>query len=133
MIEHDGSLSRRDLYASDSRGGGGDGGGDNATFAPEVWAAVASHFGGSETISIETAARARRDRLAAAPATNPRFDMGEQDLRFSLIETCLYLRVFGTGTEGHARTEWVRVLFGEFADPRKRMDWKGIRVNSYLT
>ncbi|GAB1314495.1 hypothetical protein MFIFM68171_04705 [Madurella fahalii] len=70
VIEHDGSLSRRDFSS-----------GDNSAFAPEVWAAVASHFAGAETISIETAARARRER------------------------------VFGSGTEGLARTEWVRILF----------------------
>ena len=104
VIEHDGSLSRKDTAQ-----------GDNHTFAPEVWAIVAAHFGtDQQTISIETAAAARKDRLDRAPAMNPDFKMSPDDVRFSLIETALYLGVFGRGTEGFARTEWVRTLFGEY-------------------
>ncbi|KAK0720117.1 Chloroperoxidase [Lasiosphaeris hirsuta] len=99
VIEHDGSLSRND-----------DNSGDNHTFAPEIWATVAAHFT-SDTISIETAAQARKDRLAAAPKANPKFHLDESGLRFSAIETSLYLRVFGEGIEGNARTDWVRTLF----------------------
>lgn len=99
VIEHDGSLSRRDAQS-----------GDNHSFAPEIWEAVAAHFEG-EIISIETAAKARKDRLATAPKQNPDFDLTDDGKRFSLIETSLYLRVFGEGIEGDARTEWVRTLF----------------------
>ena len=99
MIEHDGSLSRKDAQS-----------GDNHSFAPEIWEAVAAHFEG-EIISIETAAKARKDRLATAPKQNPDFDLTDDGKRFSLIETGLYLRVFGEGTEGNARTEWVKTLF----------------------
>ncbi|KAK3325929.1 Chloroperoxidase [Apodospora peruviana] len=100
IIEHDGSLSRNDVHS-----------GDNHSFAPEIWATVASHFEGKETISIETAATARKDRLAAAAKANPEFDLPADATRFSLIETSLYLGVFGEGTHGNARTEWVRTLF----------------------
>ncbi|KAK3328253.1 Chloroperoxidase [Cercophora scortea] len=99
VIEHDGSLSRNDVAS-----------GDNHTFAPEIWATVAAHFT-EDTISIETAAQARKDRLAAAPKLNPAFSMSDDDKRFSFIETSLYLRVFGHGTDGHAKTQWVRTLF----------------------
>ena len=99
MIEHDGSLSRKDAQS-----------GDNHSFAPEIWEAVAAHFEG-EIISIETAAKARKDRLATAPKQNPDFDLTDDGKRFSLIETGLYLRVFGDGIEGNARTEWVKTLF----------------------
>lgn len=78
-----------------------------------MWISVAQHFVGSETISIETAAKARRERVKAARwADGPAFAMSAADQRASVIETCLYLRVFGEGTEGRARREWVRVLFG---------------------
>lgn len=80
-----------------------------------MWASVLQHFGGSETISIETAARARRERVrAACEVDGAAFDMSETDERASVIETCLYLRVFGEGVEGRARRGWVRVLFGMF-------------------
>lgn len=101
IIEHDGSLSRNDIAS-----------GDNHSFAPEIWAAVAAHFT-AETISIQTAAQARKDRLEAAPTTNPEFNLTAEGLRFSAIETSLYLGVFGEGTEGNARTQWVRILFEE--------------------
>jgi len=109
VIEHDGSLSRNDAHS-----------GDNHSFDPQAWATVTRHFaggggggggGGGETVSIETAAAARKARVEAAAATNPAFEMDEAAVRFSLIETCLYLYVFGRGVEGEARTEWVRVLF----------------------
>ncbi|KAK0727805.1 Chloroperoxidase [Lasiosphaeria miniovina] len=100
VIEHDGSLSRNDIHL-----------GDNHSFAPEVWAAVAAHFADDDVISIETAARARKARLAAAPKMNPAFSITDEQLGFSSIETSLYLLVFGHGTEGDARTEWVRTLF----------------------
>lgn len=73
---------------------------------------MAAHFEG-ELISIETAAKARKDRLAVAPTQNPEFDLTDDAVRFSLIETSLYLGIFGEGTEGNARTEWVRTLFGK--------------------
>jgi hypothetical protein len=73
------------------------------------------HFAGSETISIEAAADARRERVeTACEAAGAAFAMSATDQRASVLETCLYLRVFGEGVEGRARREWVRVLFGEF-------------------
>ncbi|KAK0629576.1 Chloroperoxidase [Bombardia bombarda] len=100
VIEHDGSLSRNDAYS-----------GDNHSFAPETWAAVAAHFRDLDTISVETAAQARKDRLATAPKANPDFDLTTDGNRFSFIETALYLRVFSQGIDGNARTEWVRSMF----------------------
>ncbi|KAK4219768.1 Chloroperoxidase [Rhypophila decipiens] len=99
IIEHDGSLSRKDIHS-----------GDNHTFDPEIWAPVAAHFEG-EIISIETAAKARKDRLELAQKQNPEFDFNNDAQRFSFIETSLYLGIFGEGTEGNAKTEWVRTLF----------------------
>ncbi len=77
---------------------------------------MAAHFT-SDTISIKTAAEARSARLKDAASVNPAFNLPADGLRFSAIETSLYLGVFGEGTEGNARTAWVRTLFGECIVP----------------
>ncbi|ESA42371.1 uncharacterized protein NCU11046 [Neurospora crassa OR74A] len=109
VIEHDGSLSRADLSAPPNY--------DNHTFVPEIWAATLQVLGeNEERISIEKAARmrlARIDEEEGPKRGNPNFSMSSEDKRFSAIETALYLRVFGRGTEGGAETRWVRVLFEE--------------------
>ncbi|KAL0465968.1 Chloroperoxidase [Neurospora intermedia] len=106
IIEHDGSLSRADLSAPPNF--------DNHTFVPEIWEATLRVLGDEERISIEKAARMRAFRIEEeGPKRNSRFEMSKEDKRFSAIETALYLRVFGRGTEGGAETRWVRVLFEE--------------------
>lgn len=89
--------------------------GDNHTFSPEIWASVSAHFGDREVIPIATAAEARKARVAKAAEENPEFNLTSNHVRFSFIETSLYLYVFGDGLEGNAKTEWVRVLMGELA------------------
>ncbi|KPM42491.1 hypothetical protein AK830_g4077 [Neonectria ditissima] len=99
IIEHDGSLSRNDIYF-----------GDNHSFNRTIWSSVSSHFNQS-TISIQTAAAARKARLQAAAAANPQFSLPADAVQFSFIETALYLSVFGNVQDGNAVTEWVKVLF----------------------
>lgn len=101
-MEHDGSLSRNDYYF-----------GDNHSFNSTIFDTVAAHFG-PDTISIEQAAAARSDRVKAARAANPDFELSDSGENFSFLETALYLRLFGHGTEGNANTEWVEILFREF-------------------
>jgi hypothetical protein len=100
-MEHDGSLSRNDIYF-----------GDNHSFNQAIFDTVAAHFG-HETISIKQAGVARSERIKAARAANPDFELTDDGENFSRLETALYLRLFGHGTEGHARTEWVEILFRE--------------------
>lgn len=102
VIEHDGSLSRNDVYF-----------GDNHSFNEEIWETVASHFV-NETISIPTAAKARAARLQVAAAANPEFSLTADGVQFSFIETALYLSIFGNLDDGNAKTEWVKVLFRKF-------------------
>jgi len=99
ILEHDGSLSRNDHYF-----------GDDHSFNQAIWDATASHFGES-VISIETAALARAARIARAASVNPKFNMTATDIEHSLIETGLYLAIFGNVVTGNAVTEWVRILF----------------------
>ncbi|KAH8664757.1 Chloroperoxidase [Ilyonectria robusta] len=101
ILEHDGSLSRNDVYF-----------GDNHSFNETIWESVASHFNQS-TISIQTAATARKERIQAAAAVNPAFAMSASDVQFSFIETALYLSIFGSVADGNAVTEWVRIMFQE--------------------
>ncbi|KAK7184431.1 hypothetical protein DPSP01_011064 [Paraphaeosphaeria sporulosa] len=99
LIEHDGSLSRADIFS-----------GDNHSFNATIWASTASHFT-SPTISLATAAKARKARLAAAQAANPQFNMSDGDKQASMIETALYLNVMSNETGVTAVTAWVQKLF----------------------
>ncbi|KAH7323476.1 Chloroperoxidase [Rhexocercosporidium sp. MPI-PUGE-AT-0058] len=100
VIEHDGSLSRNDIYF-----------GDNHSFNSTIWNSVAASFT-NKTISLATAISARSTRLATAAAVNPNFNMTAGDAQFSGIETALYMTVFADpDVTSQARTEWVGVLF----------------------
>ncbi|MAD84136.1 MAG: hypothetical protein CL912_14330 [Deltaproteobacteria bacterium] len=106
VIEHDGSLSRNDIFF-----------GDNHSFNSSIWDSVAASFTNA-TISLSTANSARATRLAAAAAVNPEFNMTASDAQFSGIETALYMTVFADpGITSEARTEWVGVLFSKTAHP----------------
>lgn len=101
-MEHDGSLSRKDAFW-----------GDALRFDPLIWATTARHFDGKDVISIETAAKARADRVAAAEALNPDFNLTETQMTTSYAESGLYLLTFGNKVTGDAKTEWVKVMFGK--------------------
>ncbi|KAG4429663.1 hypothetical protein IFR05_014850 [Cadophora sp. M221] len=102
IIEHDGSLSRNDIYFE-----------DNHSFNSTIWNSVAAFFT-NDTISLDTAKSARSSRLAAAAAVNPQFNMSASDAQFSGIETALYMTVFADpDVASEARTEWVDVLFAK--------------------
>lgn len=101
VIEHDGSLSRNDIFF-----------GDNHSFNKTIWDSVAVHFT-SPTISIANAAAARAARLSAAQDANPEFNMTATDVQFSLIESSLYLAIFGNVADGNAVTKWVDIMFSK--------------------
>ncbi|ORY68903.1 Chloroperoxidase [Pseudomassariella vexata] len=99
VIEHDGSLSRDDLHF-----------GNQKDFDAVVWAETVAHFT-EETIPLQTAASARVDRLAAAQAVNPEFNLTSLGPTASVFETTLYEITFGDRVEGNPPTEWIRVFF----------------------
>jgi len=101
VIEHDGSLSRNDIYF-----------GDNHSFNPKIFDTVAAYFT-SATISIETAAKARAARISAARKANPTFNFTASQNQFSMFESALYLRTFGSAGKGNANTKFVQVMFRE--------------------
>lgn len=106
-IEHDGSLSRNDIFF-----------GDNLHFNPLIWAATAARYGiripsTSSIITVETAARARAARVKDAKLINPVFNLTDAGLTGSYGETSVLLTAFWNEDAGGAPKEWVRVLFGE--------------------
>ena len=103
QIEHDASLSRAEAST-----------GDSLHFDPKVWAQTARHFGGKGVVSIETAAEARADRVATAKRTDPDFNLTGNALSTSYAESGLYLIAFGDKTNGNARTDWIRSMFGRW-------------------
>ncbi|KAF9730992.1 hypothetical protein PMIN02_008527 [Paraphaeosphaeria minitans] len=111
LIEHDGSLSRADIYF-----------GDNHSFNATIWAQTASHFT-SPIISLATAAKAHKARLAAAQIENPQFNMSASDVQASMIETALYLSVLSNDTGATAVSAWVQKVFTEEKLPIKE-GWK---------
>ena len=105
MIEHDSSLSRNDIFF-----------GDNYSFNRTIWDSVAAYFT-EDIISIETGARARHARHAAARAVNPEFNITNPLVKTTglkevgALEVALFLRVFDDGTSKGAVTSWVNILF----------------------
>lgn len=104
VIEHDGSLSRADTFT-----------GDNHSFNKTIWKQVSSHFT-APTVSVSTAATARKTRLAAAQAENPQWNFSSTDAQNSMIETALYLSVMSNGTLANGSNitgvrKWIDVLF----------------------
>lgn len=95
--EHDGSLSRNDLFF-----------GDNHSFNKTIWSTVAAHFH-DDTISIPVAARARQDRFDAARAINREFTPSNIS---SFGESALYLKAM-RGQDKETKTEYVQILFRE--------------------
>jgi hypothetical protein len=100
VLEHDGSLSRNDVYF-----------GDNLHFNASIWNSVASWFT-DDVISIPTAARARNARMKAASEENPDFDIPLSLATNSYFETALYLVTFGEKLVGNAPTCYIKALFG---------------------
>ncbi len=82
------------------------------SFNERIFDTTAAHFT-QATISLETAAKTRTDRIKAAKKVNPTFNFTATQDQFSQFETALYLGVFGNGTKGHARTDWVLTMFRE--------------------
>ncbi|KAI4259263.1 MAG: hypothetical protein L6R42_004647 [Xanthoria sp. 1 TBL-2021] len=101
--EHDGSLSRNNLFF-----------GDNYSFNKTIWNTVAAHFH-NDTISIPVAARARQDRFDAARAINKEFTPSSVS---SFGESALYLKAM-RGQDKETKTKYVQILFREERIPFK--------------
>ncbi|RDW71896.1 hypothetical protein BP5796_07930 [Coleophoma crateriformis] len=101
IIEHDGSLSRADIYF-----------GDNHSFNASIWNGTKAYFT-DEIITISTAATARAARLALDATQNPTMNITTSQYTSSLIESSLYLTVFGNPVDGNASRSYVEAFFEE--------------------
>lgn len=83
VIEHDGSLSRADSVTGDAN-----------SFNAGIWDTVKAHFTGP-TIDIKTMATAHNDRIAAAMAANPTFNLTPAQVKTSFAESAFILGTLG--------------------------------------
>lgn len=111
-IEHDGSLSRNDLFF-----------GDDLHFNPLIWTATAARYGirvpfTSPVITVDIAARARAARVKDAKLVNPAFNFTDASLSGSIGETSVLLTAFWDKSAGGVPKDYARVLFGKDAQRR---------------
>ncbi|KXJ87167.1 Chloroperoxidase [Microdochium bolleyi] len=99
VIEHDGSLSRRDAHF-----------GSPIPFDRAVWLTTVSQMKGA-TVPIETAGKIRLNRLAAAKKENPEFTLNELGGMASVADTALYQIALGDMVNGNPKTQHVKILF----------------------
>ncbi|KAK0629595.1 Chloroperoxidase [Bombardia bombarda] len=101
IIEHDGSLSRADTYFGDAN-----------SFNLSVWRQTKAYFR-TPLITIAQAEQARQAAVRNAQRTNPEFSLADGEKTISVLETALYLYMFGNGTNGFANRRWTEILFEE--------------------
>lgn len=102
LIEHDGSLSRRDLAE-----------GDNWSFDADVFAETQT-FWPDDLISVRHAAKALHGRQETQKEVNAAYDMPLGQYPNAIGQTAMYLGLFGDYSDGNARKDWVVYFFGEF-------------------
>jgi hypothetical protein len=121
VIEHDVSLSRQDVSL-----------GDNHSFDEWVWDRYLESYGQASTTSMESASRARMDRVLAAKAghdaANMPFGYGIKELIMSYGETALFLAMLGDPENGKIPIEHLKILFGNIymtllSDQKQRAEW----------
>jgi hypothetical protein len=103
FFEHDGSLSRNDLFFS---------GPDRvATFNQTLFDEFMANFEGEDYISNEAAASARYKRIQQSRAETPGFTYEQLNRVVSYSETAKYMRGMVDST-GKTKKEFVKILFG---------------------
>lgn len=103
FFEHDGSLSRDDLFFS---------GPDKvATFNQSRFDEFMSVFEGQDYITIESAAAARYKRIQQSRANTPGFTYEALNRIVSYSETVKYMKGMVDST-GQTKKEFVKILFG---------------------
>ncbi|TLD08126.1 hypothetical protein PspLS_11958 [Pyricularia sp. CBS 133598] len=108
-LEHDASLSRKDVYL----------GGDGFTFDDATFNQWFSHFGDKEYVDLETAATARYSRVRHSRAHNPTFVLDAGKRFASYAETILYFRTIVDPRNQQCRKDFVEIFFKEQRIPYK--------------
>ncbi|KAK1993175.1 Cloroperoxidase, partial [Colletotrichum falcatum] len=100
FIEHDGSLSRRDMFFDPSNRF------DQATFD-----AFLSYFGGASTINVTTISNARSRHALEMSRINPTFTLPQSHILPALGESAFLLTVFGSPGTPVASRSFVEYFF----------------------
>ncbi|PGH16317.1 hypothetical protein AJ79_01859 [Helicocarpus griseus UAMH5409] len=100
LIEHDGSLSREDIFF-----------GDNNSFNETIWQSVVDYFRDAQAVNLAAAAKARLNRIKVQSERNPEFTFSAKNMVISYTETAQYLSVFGDPIQGNPPVEWVKIFF----------------------
>ncbi|TID07393.1 putative sterigmatocystin biosynthesis peroxidase stcC [Colletotrichum higginsianum] len=100
FIEHDGSLSRRDMYFDPSN-----------RFDKETFDAFIGYFGGATTINITTIANARARHALEMSRVNPNFTLPESAIPAATGECAFLLTIFGTPGTPVANRSYVEFFF----------------------
>ncbi|KAL8357352.1 hypothetical protein RB598_002271 [Gaeumannomyces tritici] len=101
VIERDASLSRQDI-----------GVGDPKPFNPTIWASALAWLP-DDVVSVEQMSRAMAQRIVAANASNPKFNLTKAQEAVAVNAWGLTLLMFGNGAENNATKRHIRVLFEE--------------------
>ncbi|KAJ4252486.1 hypothetical protein NW762_011087 [Fusarium torreyae] len=107
-IEVDGSLTRNDIYF-----------GDDVHFDAAVFGPVARDLGlnrhdrKSTFVTIETAAKATKNRLELAKSVNPEFNASAHQHETEYGTTALYLLTVWDENQKASPKRWVQALLGE--------------------
>ncbi|KAL1612128.1 hypothetical protein SLS60_000351 [Paraconiothyrium brasiliense] len=106
FIEHDGSLSRKDIFFDPSN-----------RFDPETFDNLVSYFGDSETINISSLANARARHAYDMSLINPEFEITQESIPVIVGENAMLLSIFSSPSEHPnldnpiARRDWLEFFF----------------------
>ena len=106
IVEHDVSLSRRDLAQ-----------GDNLSPQADLIAELLSASSDGVFLTVADLVALRRRRYARQKRDNPALEFGERELFLGCAEVALLLKVFGDGEQ--VRVEYMRAFFEEGRLPRE--------------
>ncbi|KAF2031982.1 hypothetical protein EK21DRAFT_61941, partial [Setomelanomma holmii] len=112
FIEHDGSLSRADMFFDTSN-----------KLNPPVFDNFVSYFNNSKTINTASLANARARHAYDMSLANPEFRITQASITVILGENAMFLSIFGgAGRKPLARRDWVEYFFCNERLPVK-LDW----------
>ncbi|OLN95791.1 putative sterigmatocystin biosynthesis peroxidase stcC 4 [Colletotrichum chlorophyti] len=100
FLEHDGSLSRRDMYFDTSN-----------RFDKDTFDSFLSYFGDAQTINTSSIANARGRHALEMSRINPTFTLPESALQLALGEAALLLTVWGSPTNPIANRSYLEFFF----------------------
>jgi hypothetical protein len=106
-IEHDGSLSRKDIDL-----------GGNETFDAQTFEQTLSFFKGASDIGLDEVAAARWGRVQDSVENNPKVVYGDAQRFPSHFESSAYYQLFNDPSTGKAKVDWIKTFFRTFITPQ---------------